>query len=101
MRLCWLSAMKVMMTGATGLLGNELGKLLVEHGHDVLAVTRYPESARAKLAFPCQLTDWNEPHPELPKVQALIHLAGEGIADHRWTAERKKLLRSSRIETAA
>lgn len=92
--------MKVAITGATGFIGRALVKALRARGDEVRALVRDPASARAQLgvdAFP-----WNTsaavPADAVASVDAIVHLAGEGIADKRWTEARKKKLRDSRIE---
>jgi uncharacterized protein len=94
--------MKILMTGATGLLGNELGRALVKEGHEITIVTREAEKAPALLSYPCKILEWKTMGGEddLSSIEAFFHLAGAGIADKRWTTKRKKELRDSRIKTA-
>lgn len=96
--------MKILMTGGTGLVGNRLGQELVRQGHKVVLLAREGEMARAKLSYPCEIFEWSgeeaPPTYSLEGVEGLIHLAGENIAGKRWSKERKKKLRNSRIETA-
>jgi uncharacterized protein (TIGR01777 family) len=110
--------MKILMTGATGLLGNLLGQALVERGHQITITTRTPESARARLSFPCEILQFDvtsdssfsnetskklsssENSMSLSSIDTFIHLAGEGIADKKWTNKRKQQLRDSRVRTA-
>lgn len=86
--------MRVLMTGATGLIGKEIGKRLVENGHTVTALVRDPETARKSLPFPAQLVKWNAgdavPSIAMNGVEGIVNLAGESIAGGRWTPERKK-----------
>jgi uncharacterized protein (TIGR01777 family) len=94
--------MKILLTGATGLLGKELGKHLVEQGHEVVAVTRNRKKAALELPYPADIVEWISvydefPIHELPAVEAVIHLMGEGIADRRWSAATKKALHDSRV----
>lgn len=78
--------MKILMTGATGLVGTKLKAKLEQQGHKVIALGR--------KEIP--------PTPEqIENADGLIHLAGENVAAKRWTATRKKALRDSRVETAA
>lgn len=97
--------MKILMTGATGLVGRALGIRLVREGHEVVALARDSERARAKLTFPCQLFAWDgekndPPAAAFEDVDVIIHLAGEGIADKNWSEERKQHLRESRVQSA-
>lgn len=86
--------MKIMVTGATGLVGSKLVPLLKQDGHEVVALTR---------RSPCNSSErhWN-PAGTLPPetfdgIEALIHLAGENIGDGRWTVAKKQRIRDSRV----
>jgi uncharacterized protein (TIGR01777 family) len=91
--------MQVAIAGGSGFLGRELTRALEQQGHRVVVLTRRPR--------PGQATDvaWT-PNGEigpwvasLGNVEAFVNLAGEGIADHRWTAARKRALVESRLAT--
>jgi uncharacterized protein (TIGR01777 family) len=90
--------MRILLTGATGLLGRELGRELIRLGHDLTAVSRAPDRAGATL--PCRWIGWSDSSGGLAEVDTLIHLAGAGIADRRWSTRRKQVLRDSRLQTA-
>ena len=87
--------MTVVIAGGSGFLGRKLTKLLESAGHVVRVLTRKPSSAR-------DIT-WNpdgscgELPRDLQSVDAVVNLAGENLADRRWTAARKLAVRSSRI----
>ena len=89
--------MKVLVTGATGLVGKALVANLRKHGHEVLRLIR---------GNPVEADDltWDPDNRELPKsrlegLDAVVHLAGENIAAKRWNTAVKERLRRSRIET--
>lgn len=95
--------MKVLLTGATGFIGRELGKALVCKGHQVVALSRNQKKARLELPFPCEILEADgtnrSPISSLfPDVEAVIHLAGENVGEGRWTPERKKKILSSRTD---
>lgn len=97
--------MKILVTGATGLVGRELGKALVRQGHDLVVVTRDPARARSQCPFPCvfvegDLTKGRLQAPSLEGVEAVFHLMGDPIAEGRWTEEKKKALIESRVNSA-
>lgn len=96
--------MRVGITGATGLIGRALASELAGRGHEVTALTR---NAGPLTGFPPEVraARWN-PHGSemqadlastLEGLDALIHLAGEPVGK-RWTATRKKAIRTSRVE---
>ena len=97
--------MKILLTGATGLIGKELGKHLVEHGHEVVSLVR--NASRAKLRIPYQTTcvEWSggdSPFPEdslsmLKGIDGVINLMGENLANGRWTPSLKEQLVASRV----
>lgn len=94
--------MKVILSGGTGLVGRELGKALVKEGYEVIALTRNPEKSLEKTPYPHKPIKWDGEKDVLDAqvfegVDAVIHLAGVGIADERWTESFKKRLEDSRI----
>jgi hypothetical protein len=93
--------MHVVITGATGLIGRPLARALVTAGHDVTALTRNVARAERLLPVRCIGKEWSPTGPVAPDllrgVDAVVHLAGEGVADRRWTTERKQTIRDSRV----
>ena len=95
---------KVLITGATGLIGKKLSHSLVKEGYKVIAVTRNKNSARSQLhegieIIECQLANDTIKSNLIDNVDVVINLLGESIASGRWTPERKKELYNSRILT--
>ncbi len=94
--------MKVLVTGATGFVGKKLVRELTREGHTVNVLSRNPDTVGEKIAAPVTAFAW---HPEkerppaaaLDGVQAIFHLAGEGVADKRWTEKQKKKIYDSRV----
>ncbi len=87
-----LTPMRIAITGATGMVGGALTPMLTAAGHTVVPVSRRPIAGGIQ---------WDPTAPLDPAkwtgLDAVIHLAGENIADGRWTDERKRLLRESRV----
>lgn len=88
-------AMKVAISGSTGLVGSDLIPLLTTGGHEVVRIVR-------KDAAPDEIL-WKprENSIEVDKfegVDAVVHLAGESIASKRWTDDQKTKIRKSRVE---
>ncbi|XUA20378.1 TIGR01777 family oxidoreductase [Citrobacter sp. OP27] len=88
--------MKILITGGTGLIGRHLIPRLLELGHNVIVVTRSPEKARQQLDARVELWKGLNERSTLDGIDAVINLAGEPIADKRWTEEQKQRLCNSR-----
>jgi hypothetical protein len=84
--------MRVAITGSTGYLGSELGRILPTQGHEVIPVVRGDSQDPESIWNP-QL-GWMRPDA-LNNVDVVIHLAGENIGS-RWTKERREALMTSR-----
>ncbi|MFP2240288.1 TIGR01777 family oxidoreductase [Pseudescherichia vulneris] len=88
--------MKILITGGTGLIGRHLIPRLLELGHSIIVVTRSPEKARQLLDVRVELWKGLSECSNLDGIDAVINLAGEPIADKRWTKEQKQRLCNSR-----
>lgn len=93
--------MRILLTGGTGLIGSEIGKKLVARGDDIVLLVRDLHKTEGRLPFPAKCYAWTHeddvPAAALEGVDAIINLAGEPLADGRWTAEKKKKIRDTRI----
>jgi uncharacterized protein len=88
--------MKIAVTGASGFLGSALVPRLRADGHDVVRFVRGPAGAGDELSW-----DPGSRHLDpgaLQDVDAVVHLAGAGVADKRWTAARKAVVLGSRVD---
>ena len=94
--------MKILVTGSSGLVGTALVKALGRDGHMVCRLMR-PESAANNEVKDGFNVSWNPATGELGGAgvgpDAVVNLAGASIAGGRWSAERKAVLRASRIDT--
>ncbi len=95
--------MKILITGATGLIGRELGKKLVEKNHQLVVISRNFRGAEEVLPFPAEIIEGDLSqgpvrHQKLKEVEAVFHLAGESVAQQRWTTQQKKKIYDSRIQ---
>ncbi|MDZ4833943.1 MAG: TIGR01777 family oxidoreductase [Candidatus Melainabacteria bacterium] len=88
--------MNVLISGSRGLIGSEITPRLKKNGHQVSRMVRSAKDATASDFV------WNpmtgEVTGDLTGIDAFIHLAGESIASGRWTDEKKKQIRESRIK---
>lgn len=88
----------VLITGGTGLIGRHLSQMLVENGYKVHILSR---SKRNHPDYKFFIWDIDKGYIEegALDVDYIIHLAGAGIADKRWSDKRKKLILDSRIKS--
>jgi uncharacterized protein (TIGR01777 family) len=89
---------KILITGATGLVGSRLTELLLEKGHHVSHLGRSKKSGSVP-SFVWDVENKQLDLQALRGVDTIIHLAGAGIADQRWTAQRKKEILESRTHS--
>ncbi len=90
--------MRVVVSGASGLIGSALVEELEQAGHGVLRLVRRQAGADEHAWDPS--TGRLDP-AVLEAAAAVVHLSGAGIGDHRWSASRRKELVTSRIESTA
>ena len=87
--------MRVLVSGSHGLIGSALVDRLQREGHDPLRLVRSAEAGPGEVAW-----DPREGRLEARSLEGLdgvVHLAGAGIGDKRWTAPRKKEILDSRV----
>jgi uncharacterized protein len=94
--------MRVIITGGTGLIGRPLSAALLAEGHEVIILSRNP-AKRKGIPPGVRLEQWDGQSatgwgPLADGAGAIINLAGEGIADGRWSEERKQRILASRID---
>jgi uncharacterized protein (TIGR01777 family) len=95
--------MRFVISGATGFLGHALVEALLERGDTVVALSRDAEKARQSLGSSVECLEWRPPGPG-PWTQALngadgiVNLAGEPVANKRWTERQKERVMSSRVD---
>ncbi|MFT4735022.1 MAG: hypothetical protein ACI9DJ_001495 [Algoriphagus sp.] len=90
--------MKYLITGGTGLVGQKLTKLLIANNHKVSVLSRTGRRDTEVSYFKWDLkNDYVDPEA-LKGVDCVIHLAGAGIVDEKWTVKRKKEIIDSRVK---
>jgi len=94
----------VIVTGGTGLVGRRLTRLLVEKGWEVIVLTRRipKEIAPSGVRYAVwDVTAQTIDTSVFSAATAIIHLAGAGVVDRRWTASYKKEIAESRTRSSA
>ena len=87
----------ILITGASGLIGSHLKDLLQSKGYTTISLSR-KKSVDESVYFWNISENYIDPIA-IKKADFIIHLAGAGIADERWTKNRKKILLESRVKT--
>ncbi|MFD3520243.1 TIGR01777 family oxidoreductase [Streptomyces sp. NPDC058653] len=87
--------MRIAITGSTGLIGTALTRSLRSDGHEVVRLVRHPSRAGDEV-------EWDPVRryvdvSGLYGCEAVVHLAGAGVGDHRWTEAYKRKIRDSRV----
>ena len=90
------SAMKVLVTGATGMVGSTLIPFLSTGGHETYRLMR--SASQEPNDIPWDPARGEIAQSRLEGLDGVVHLAGENIAGRRWTTKVKQRLRDSRIE---
>ena len=103
--------MKLLLTGCTGFIGRELIPLLIKEGHSLTVISRQSKGKLKAIANnqsisfiqmnPAESSSWNQEKIQnsLKSCEGVINLAGEPIAEKRWTEDHCKEITNSRIET--
>lgn len=92
----------ILITGGTGLIGTALTGKLVAGGHDVIIISRTSQTSDDKKIT---YATWDVQKQTIDakaieKADYIIHLAGAGVADKRWSEERKKEIVESRTQSS-
>lgn len=87
----------ILITGGTGFIGQPLTRALVERGDRVTVLSRQTRGRVRKLCGDVNAAREMDELSTLAHIDAVINLAGAGIAEKRWTQSRKKQLYDSRV----
>lgn len=96
--------MKVLITGATGLVGRNIIDKLQTRGDEIVVISRSAQKAKNNLPQVNEYIEWNydssvDLSDRMKDVDAVIHLAGENVMARRWNDEHKKRVLDSRIKS--
>ena len=87
--------MKILITGSHGLVGKALISELTKDGHEIVSLVRHKSGGAAEIEWhPNQGSIDSE---RVSSFDVVVHLAGESIASGRWTDEKKRKIRESRV----
>ncbi len=95
---CEHGQMKIAITGSSGLIGSALHRSLTTDGHEVVRVVRPTTKDRSGAIIEWDLERGTIDAEAFNDIDAVVHLAGEGIAEKRWSDEQKRRIRDSRVD---
>lgn len=90
--------MKILITGASGLVGKALQKSFAQKGYDILLAGRGEPKTANEIRWSVEEGFLEEDISRIESLDAVIHLAGESISGLRWTEEKKRAIRESRVK---
>jgi uncharacterized protein (TIGR01777 family) len=89
--------MRILITGANGLIGKALQRSFAEKGYEMLLAGRGEPKKQNEIRWSVEVGFREEDLHRLEGLDAVIHLAGENISGLRWTEEKKRAIRDSRV----
>jgi len=92
---------KVLISGGSGLIGSSLTTLLQKKGHEVAWLSRSNKAPKGVTVFKWDVNAGTLDSNAIAWADVLVHLAGEGIAEKRWSNARKNEIIDSRTKSAA
>ncbi len=89
---------KILITGGSGLIGSHLIPMLLERKYEVSVLSRTPGKIPGAQVYPWDPEKEEIDPQSVSNVKAVVHLAGAGIGDKRWTQKRKQEILDSRVK---
>ncbi len=89
--------MRILITGASGLIGKALQESFEKKDYEMLLGSRSEPKSEDEIQWNADTGFADDDLPRLENLDAVIHLAGESISALRWTDEKKKAIRDSRV----
>ena len=91
---------RVLITGGTGLVGQRLIPMLQSAGYEVAILSRNPKSGGSVKSYAWDIDKEYIDPLAIENTNVIIHLAGAGVAEKKWTAARKDIIYNSRVKSS-
>jgi len=92
---------KILITGGSGMIGSRLSEMLIDQGYEVAHLSRNPNKFSKYKTFRWDVKQGYIDDNAITYANYIIHLAGAGVADEKWTEERKREILKSRVDSAS
>lgn len=92
---------KILITGGTGLIGTRLSAMLQSEGYEVVLLSRSNEAESPYQVYAWDIAGKRIEEGALQNLYGIVHLAGAGVAEKRWTSKRKREIIESRTASTA
>lgn len=89
--------MKILISGASGLVGTNLTPTLIAKAHEVIKLVRKTAKSADEIQWDAEKGFSESEQAKLENFDAVVHLAGDNVASENWSAEKKKRIHSSRV----
>ena len=89
----------ILITGGSGLVGTRLTEMLLEKAYEVSHLSRRKAEKKDISVYQWNVNEGFIEEEAIAKADCIVHLAGAGVADSRWTAARKKVIIDSRVKS--
>ncbi|MES2515538.1 MAG: NAD-dependent epimerase/dehydratase family protein [Bacteroidota bacterium] len=89
----------ILISGGTGLIGTALSQRLISEEHEVRILSRNPSQHGKITSFYWDVKRNEIDEAAFDNVEHIVHLAGSGVIDKRWTNNRKKDILDSRVNS--
>lgn len=90
---------RILVSGGTGLVGARLCEMLVSKGYEVALLSRRSSNKGPYPTYGWDIAKGTIDEEAFENIDAIVHLAGAGIADQRWSKQRKQVILESRVNS--